>query len=118
MNQPNISAKKRVEQKMRVLAKVRCPAEEVDDRRYNERLRRQTRECLHSIDVEAVYFGFHGERKAAYLVLNVPSIDKLPDSVEPLWLNWNFDAHFAPMIPVAPAALGSLGLRHAQSNRS
>lgn len=81
---------------MRVLVKVRCAEETGDTRRANRTLLRRTRECLRCLEAEVVYYGFHNEQKAAYLVLNVRSLDKLPATVEPLCVNWNVGVDFAP----------------------
>lgn len=81
---------------MRVLVKVRCAEETGDARHANRTLLRRARECLRRLEPEAVYYGFHNERKAAYLVLNVRSLDNLPATVEPLCVNWNVGVDFAP----------------------
>jgi hypothetical protein len=92
---------------MRVLVKVRCAEEMGDAPRENRTLLRRTRECLRCLEVEAVYYGFHNDRKAAYLVLNVLSLDRLPASVEPLCVEWNAGVDFAPAkIATGPVSEG------------
>ena len=86
----------RQKRNMRVLVKVKCAEQIGDARRRNRTLLRQTRECLKCLEAEAVYYGFHNDQKAAYLVLNVLSLDKLPATVEPLCVNWNAGVDFAP----------------------
>lgn len=79
---------------MRVLVKVRNPIETGDAPGEDTMLLRRTRECLKSVEAEAVYYGFHDNRRAAYLVLNVLSIDKLPATVELLCSDWEGGAEF------------------------
>ena len=60
----------------------------------------QIQKILKDLNPEAVYFGVEGGQRNMYLVLDIPSADKLPWTTEPFWLDWNADVHIIPvMIP-------------------
>lgn len=53
---------------------------------------------MNDVKPEAVYFAVAGGQRTVYLVVNLESEDKLPEIVEPLWLDWEADVSFLPVM--------------------
>lgn len=74
--------------------------------------------CLNDVKPEAVYFGIANGQRSIYLIVNVDSMDKLPEIAEPLWLDFKANIEVTPLM--TPADLEKAGAsfqRMAQARR-
>jgi len=77
--------------KMRFLCKIVIPAGSGNTAIRTGKLMPQLKRIVGDLKPEAVYFGVMGGQRTIFMVLEVPSVDKMPWSFEPFWLDWNGD---------------------------
>jgi hypothetical protein len=57
--------------------------------------------CMESVKPENVYRTLSHGQRTVYFVVNIPSEDKMPALLEPLWLDWNADVYVTPAMTLA-----------------
>ena len=57
----------------------------------------QVQKILSDLKPEAFYYGPSCGQRAMFMVVDVPSADKIPWTLEPFWLDWNADVEITPV---------------------
>lgn len=76
---------------MRFLYEITIPAPAGNAAIKNGMLFHQMKKIFEDLKPEAVYFGIKGGQRTMFMVIDIPSGDKLPWTTEPFWLDWNAD---------------------------
>lgn len=105
---PTKISKERIE--MRFLVEVRIPVESGNAGLKNGTLLPQLQSYLNDVKPEAVYFAVANGQRTIYLILDVQSVDKLPEIGEPLWLDWKADIYLTPIMNMADFEKAGAGI--------
>jgi len=82
---------------MRFLCKITIPVTSGNTAIKTGKLMPQIQKVVGDLKPEAVYFGVMGGQRTMYMVVDIPSADKLPLTLEPFWLDWNADIYITPV---------------------
>jgi len=83
------------------MVKCKIPVEAANARIMDGTLATQLRKYVDEVKPQQVYLTLSHGQRTTYVVLNVPSEDKLPALLEPLWLDWKADVYVAPAMTLA-----------------
>jgi hypothetical protein len=83
------------------MVKCKIPVEAANARIMDGTLVTQLMKYVDEVKPENVYLTLSHGQRTIYFVLNVPSEDKMPALLEPLWLDWKADVYVAPAMTLA-----------------
>jgi hypothetical protein len=86
---------------MRFIVKCKMPVETANAAVMDGTLGKKIMSYVDYMKPENVYFALSHGQRTIYFVLNVPSEDKMPGLLEPLWLDWQADVYIAPAMTLA-----------------
>ena len=61
-------------------------------------LQHQLQKTYEDLKPETVYFGITNGQRTIYMVIDMPSADKMPWSFEPFWLDWEAKITITPVM--------------------
>jgi hypothetical protein len=61
----------------------------------------QIKKAVENLKPEALYFGIAKGQRTMYMVVDIPSADKLPWTFEAFWLDWGTDIKLSPIMTLA-----------------
>jgi hypothetical protein len=86
---------------MRFLCKIVIPAASGNMAIKAGKLFPQIKKVIANLKPEAVYFALMAGQRTMFMVIDLPSADKMPLTFEPFWLDWNADIHISPVFTMA-----------------
>ncbi len=86
---------------MRFMVKCKLPVERANEVIINGSLVDQLTKYVSNVKPENVYLTLSHGQRTMYFILDVPSEDKMPALLEPLWLDWKADVYIAPAMTLA-----------------
>jgi hypothetical protein len=85
------------DEEMRFFCKIVIPAASGNTAIKTGRLMPQIQKVIGDLKPEAVYFGLMAGQRTMFMVVDLPSADKMPWTFEPFWLDWNADISITPV---------------------
>jgi hypothetical protein len=98
---------------MRVLVKASMTTEAGNRLSRNGTLGSVMKSILEDLKPEAVYFGAENGKRTAYLFVNVQDASEIPGIAEPLFLAFDADIDFIPVMTPADLAAAGPGIEKA-----
>jgi hypothetical protein len=86
---------------MRFLCEISIPTSEGNAAITSGELFAQFKKMVSRLKPEALYFGVMGGGRTMYMVIDLPSADKLPFTFEPFWLDWESEVFITPVMTLA-----------------
>jgi hypothetical protein len=83
---------------MRFLIRVRFPVVSGNDSIRSRSLFSGLKKIFDKLKPEEVYFGIMDGQRNLFLILDIPSENRLPFTLEPFWLDWEADIFITPVM--------------------
>jgi hypothetical protein len=83
---------------IRFLMKIMIPVNTGNEGIKNQTLFPGMQKTFDMLKPEAVYFGVMYGQRNVFIIVDVPSADKIPFTVEPFWLDLNADITIIPVL--------------------
>ena len=86
---------------MRFIVKCKMPVETANASIMDGTMGKKIMSYVDYVKPENVYLALSHGQRTIYFIMNVPSEDKLPGLLEPLWLDFKADVYITPAMTLA-----------------
>ncbi|HXG35469.1 MAG TPA: hypothetical protein VNL15_00705 [Dehalococcoidia bacterium] len=94
---------------MRFLAQITIPNDAGNTGLLDGSLLGKIQRYIEEVKPEAVYAAAEGQR-TLFMILNIESSDRIPELLEPLWIDLEADVHLVPVLNAEEFARAQAGI--------
>ena len=102
---------------MKFLVETRIPTDVGNQKLKDGSLMKEMQAYLDEIKPEAIYFALAHGKRTVYMVINIPSADKMPEIAEPLWLDWQAEVFVTPVMDAKEFEKAGIGIQKVLRSR-
>ena len=102
---------------MKFLMKVGIPTVSGNKAMRNGNMLKQIQSYLKEVRPEAAYFSIECGKRTMFLIVDVPSAEKMPEIAEPLWLDFEAEVFVTPIMDVMEFEKAGPGIQRVLKER-
>lgn len=102
---------------MKFLLEIVVPNEVGNQKLKDGSMMKHLHKYLGEVKPEKVYFGIAHGKRTLFMVIDVPSAEKLPELLEPLWIDFQAEIFITPVMDAHEFEKASLGIERVVKER-
>src|SRR3989338_4740861 len=83
---------------MKFLVEARKPTDVGNRKLKDGSMMKQAQAYLAEVRPDAVYFSVAEGQRTIFMIVNLAGPEKIPEIAEPLWLDWEAEVYFTPVM--------------------